>query len=78
MIAATLTSAVLLGGCGTIRGPNLFNPGPLEKQKFWAQIFDPFPEDDSAPAISGGRPLDYDKALPAIDRARNFSRPPSR
>jgi hypothetical protein len=78
MIAAMLFGAILSSGCGTIRGPNLFNPGPVESQKFWAQIFDPFPEDDYAPSISGGRPIDYDRAPPVVDRARNFKRQPSR
>ncbi len=59
-----------LAGCqfGT---PRLFEPPPsAEYQQKRAQRFDPYPENETATPIDGGRPRDFDRALPETTRAR--------
>ena len=61
-------------GCQTI--PPLFGPqGNEEYQRRKATVFDPFPDADMGPEVEGGRPMNYQKAAPEVDRSRWF-RPP--
>ena len=52
--------------------PRLVGPGPAPYQRYKAQQFDPYPPNDVAPEIVGGRPLDY--AVPAneVERSRQY------
>jgi hypothetical protein len=69
--------ATVLSGCHTIQGPDWTDPGSAANQQFWAQVFDPYPEDEPGPQIMGARPRDFDRAPPEVDRARHFSRAPN-
>lgn len=65
-----LTAAVLavFGGC---QGGGLWmRPGPAPEQRQVAQRFDPYPDQDIAPDIVGGRPRDYQQPLAEPARAR--------
>jgi hypothetical protein len=75
-MAAGVLLLMVLSGCQTIQGPNWYHAGPAPHQQFWAQVFDPFPEDEIAPPVDGGRPREFDRAPPEIDRARHYARPP--
>lgn len=54
--------AVSLTGCPQLR-PNWFHPGPAEVQRIRAIQHDPYPDQQAAPPIVGGRPLDYQNAV---------------
>ena len=73
-----LAVAVVLsvGGCSTnMRWPNWFHPGPAGYQRHNAIYHDPYPLDDVAPAVVGGRPREYQRPFPEVRRGRLF-RPP--
>jgi hypothetical protein len=73
---------VALGGCGTTRTaskpvtagytatPQLRAGGTAEQQQHQAQLFDPYPDNNIAPAIAGGRPPGYEQPLPETERSR--------
>jgi hypothetical protein len=54
-------------GCADIAPPRVFHPGTMEYQQGRAQRFDPYPMTDVAPAIGGGRPLQYDRPAPPTE-----------
>jgi len=68
----TWTAVVVLlltaGACQS--PPRLFHPGTAEQQQQRATRFDPYAENDIAPAIAGARPREYDKPLAEPARAR--------
>ncbi len=69
-IAISLATAGAVG-CSGFSTPHLTSPPPsAEYQQKRAQRFDPYPETETAPAIDGGRPRDFDRALPETTRAR--------
>lgn len=59
-------------GCQSVAPPTWF-AGTAQQQRARAQQFDPYPESDTGPAVDGGRPLEYQRALPETSRARWFS-----
>ena len=62
---------LLPSGCSpTIRKPQLFHPGPIGYQRNNAEQFDPFPPNDVAPPIVGGRPKDFQKPPNEVIRSR--------
>jgi hypothetical protein len=64
-----------LVGCNSpyMRWPQLYSPGPAPYQRAEAVVHDPYPLDDVAPPIVGGRPLGYLKPVPEVERARMAS-----
>jgi len=65
-----LVGLVLLTGCQSMARPQWVDPTPLSRQQARAQQFDPFPENEPGPAIVGGRPREFDRAVPEPLRAR--------
>jgi hypothetical protein len=62
-----------LGGCSpTIAKPRLASPGNAPSQRYRAEHFDPYPQNDMAPEIVGGRPPDYMIPPNEVERARQF------
>jgi hypothetical protein len=60
-----------LGACSsTIRRPQWLHPGPAGYQRGNAEEFDPYPPNDVAPEIVGGRPKGYQKPPNEVTRAR--------
>ena len=49
--------------------PKLF-AGPSEIQRERATQFDPYPDQDMGPEVVGGRPLDYNRQIPEVERSR--------
>jgi hypothetical protein len=47
------------------------NPGPTSYQVSQARKFDPYPDPSMAPAIVGGRPIDYMEPRPEPDVTKN-------
>lgn len=75
-LKASLICAVLystLGCSPTIRRPQLYHPGPAGFQRQNATQFDPYPPNDVAPEIVGGRPRGYQKPPNEVERARQHS-----
>jgi len=64
----------LLGGCSPtfFRTPRLASPGTAPYQRARAEVFDPYPPNDVAPKIVGGRPLDYQIPANEVTRSREF------
>ncbi len=54
----------------TIRWPRLASPGTAPFQRHNAEQFDPYPQNDMAPAIVGGRPPDYMVPINQVERSR--------
>lgn len=72
-IIALLTMSVV--GCSAeaqryIRFPDLTHPGPAALQRAEAIQHDPYPLNDVAPEIVGGRPLSYQQPLNEVERAK--------
>ena len=63
----------LLTGCPTIRMPDLYHPGSAGYQRANALQFDPYPLDDVAPPVAGGRPREYDRPIPEVKRGQTFT-----
>lgn len=73
LIALFAALALPVAGCNpSIAPPNLFNPGPTWLQRQKAVQFDPYPDQDAGPEVQGGRPLDYDRQIPEVERSRFF------
>lgn len=66
-LAACLTVSV---GCQL---PPLFGPqGNIDYQRRKATVFDPFADADMGPEVVGGRPREYQRGAPEVDRGRWF------
>lgn len=77
---ATILATLLVVVCGcsnTIRWPNFLHPGPVGYQRHAALFHDPYPVDDMGPEIVGGRPREYQRPIPEVERAP-FAPPPIR
>jgi hypothetical protein len=69
---------LLVGGWGCssqTRMPNLLHPGATGPQRYDAIFHDPYPLDDVAPEIVGGRPREYQRPVPEVTRGRLFRAP---
>ncbi len=61
-IAPVCVVAVALMSCaGCHLRPNWGPPGTVQDQRNRAVLYDPFPSNDLAPEIHGGRPLEYEQ-----------------
>jgi len=66
----------VLCGCSlAVRKPQLLHPGPAGFQRHNATQFDPFPQNDVAPEIVGGRPRDFQKPPDEVIRSRQYQPP---
>ena len=65
-----LAAILVLGtiGCRGMSGPRLAGPGPASYQRALAEQFDPYPENESAPPVVGGRPRDFQHPIPETQR----------
>jgi hypothetical protein len=52
--------------------PNLYDPGNAATQRYSAIFHDPYPLNDVAPEIVGGRPREYTAPVPEAARARGL------
>jgi hypothetical protein len=75
-VLATLLVAV--SGCSSgVRWPNFWHPGPAGYQQHAALYHDPYPMNDVAPEIVGGRPREYQQQIPEAVRAEQPFAPPA-
>jgi hypothetical protein len=71
--AAIAAAIALASGCGGyVAVPDLFHPGPAGYQRARAIQHDPYPLDDVAEPVTGGRPREYERPVPAPERAVQF------
>lgn len=68
-----LLAAHLVGCSAAVRKPQLLHPGPAGYQRSNAEQFDPYPQNDMAPPIVGGRPKDYMFPPDEVTRSRQYS-----
>ena len=63
----------MLTACSpTLRRPQLVGPGPAPLQRYNATQFDPYPPNDVAPPIVGGRPIDFMMPPNEVERGRQY------
>ncbi|TWT41581.1 membrane or secreted protein [Botrimarina hoheduenensis] len=75
-LTLAIAASVGLAGCnGTVKKPSWSNPGNTATQRYEAIYHDPYPLNDVAPEIVGGRPREYQTAVPEVKRSRLFSPP---
>jgi len=69
LLGLLLTAA----GCKTTGGPSWLHPGSAPQQQARARTFDPYPETNVGPDVTGVRPREYSKSIPEVDRARQLN-----
>jgi hypothetical protein len=75
--AAIVVAIALASGCGgNVAVPDLFHPGPAGYQRARAIQHDPYPLDDVAEPVVGGRPREYERPVPEPERAVQFVQRP--
>ena len=55
------------------RMPRARYPGTAGYRRAIALQFDPYPLDDVAPPVAGGRPKEYDRPIPEVQRGQTFT-----
>jgi hypothetical protein len=70
LFAAGLLILAVLAGCATTGTPDWVHPGTAQAQQARAQRYDPYPQTEIGPPMSGDRPRDYDQSPPEPSRAR--------
>jgi hypothetical protein len=70
LLIVGLMLAELTACSPTIRWPRWVSPGTAPLQRYSAEQFDPYPQNDMGPEIVGGRPPDYQIQVPEVNRAR--------
>lgn len=73
---ALFAACLALPGCASLGRPDWTAPGPAAKQRRRAVRFDPYLQDDIAPAslrlsiMDGARPRDFADPVPEVNRSR--------
>ena len=70
-----LIAIVAAAASGCAGGPNydFWHPGNIHTQRLRAVVHDPYPDQDLAPVVMGGRPRDYSEPLPEAVRNRLYT-----
>ena len=74
-----LALVAVSAGCASLGKPQWLEPGPAQSQRRRAVRFDPYLQDDIAPAalrmslMDGARPRDFNEPVPEIRRSRWWS-----
>ncbi len=66
-------ASLVLTGCPKVRTPQWHSPGSAGYQRANALQFDPYPLDDVAPPVAGGRPREYDRPVPEVKRGQAYT-----
>ncbi len=74
-ILAALLMGVGLSGCSSISAPNWCHPGTAAQQRARAERFNPYPETEIGPNITGARPREFEQQIAEPARARWTSWP---
>ena len=69
-VASGLLVLSVLGGCKTTAKPSLTEPRGADVQQKRALRYDPYPDTNAGPAMTGVRPRDYDIPPAETTRAR--------
>jgi hypothetical protein len=73
LLGLAVCASLALTGCPTVRMPQLYHPGSAGYQRANALQFDPYPLDDVAPPVAGGRPREYDRPVPEVKRGQAYT-----
>lgn len=76
IFAASALLVLFSAGCandGGLYRPAILHPGDIRSQRIRATVHDPYPNQDTQPAIPDGRPRDYQAQAPAPVRNRFFT-----
>jgi hypothetical protein len=69
-LAAGLLILAALGGCRGMATPDWSHPGSASVQQKRALRYDPYPENELGPPMTGTRPREYANPPPETSRAR--------
>ncbi|MGA2033098.1 MAG: hypothetical protein ABSG68_12640 [Thermoguttaceae bacterium] len=75
-LRTALGGVILLAVGGCVAGPSLEHPGPERVQQARAQKFDPYPDTEMAPPLTGARPGEYANPPPDIYHVQQRTDPP--
>jgi len=72
LVALSVVSALCMVtvGCAGVSRPSWLSPGNTEVQQARAEQYDPYPETDVGPVITGGRPRSYEKPPAEVQRVQ--------
>jgi hypothetical protein len=70
------STAIAFAGCAGTQMPRLESPGSAGSQRYSALQWDPYPLDDIAPPVAGGRPQEYARPIPEVKRGQTFTARP--
>jgi hypothetical protein len=70
LLAIGLAFVLFPAGCKSVDKPDLSHPGTAPAQQARALRYDPYPDNESGPAMVGVRPREYDVPPPEPSRAR--------
>lgn len=76
LLAVACLTSLSSAGCASLGRPDWAAPGPAAKQQRRAVRFDPYLQDDIAPAslrlsiMDGARPRDFADPVPEVTRSR--------
>jgi hypothetical protein len=69
-LAVVLPILIAPAGCCHTARPDWAHPGGTEVQQKRALRYDPYPENEPGPALTGVRPREYESPPPETSRAR--------
>lgn len=67
---AVILCLMVTTGCRHLARPSWTKPGNAKTQQARALRYDPYPESEPGPALTGARPREYEVAPPEASRAR--------
>lgn len=79
LVCVAVVFACMATGCASLAKPQWLEPGPAQAQRRRAVRFDPYLQDDIAPAslrlslMDGARPRDFNEPIPEVRRSRWWS-----
>lgn len=77
LVMLTALALATSTGCAGTAMPNFSSPGSAGQQRRTALQFDPYPLDDVAPPVAGGRPREYARPIPEVQRGQAFAPRPT-
>ena len=66
------TFVLSLAGCAGTHMPDFAHPGSAGYQRAVGDYYDPYPLDDVAEPVVGGRPREFQRPVPEVERARQL------
>jgi hypothetical protein len=72
-LLACAVCLVWAGGCASGGNYDFWHPGNMQTQRIRAVVHDPYPDQDLAPPVVGGRPREFSEPLPEAVKNRIYT-----